>query len=120
MLMKIYLKCDSPSLATLLKAKILSNVENGKFKSWNANQIATPNNTQKTVIFHTPSSGQYDEEGKDVCFGLFVDGNTVVVIPGLLSNWCAAPDFEQQQLHLGRLTTLLLSYRPYYHSLTIS
>lgn len=119
MLMKIYLKCDSPSLATLLKVKILSNVKNGKFKTWDAKQIATPNNTHNTVIFHTPSSGQYDEEGKDACFGLYVDGSTVVAIPGLLSNWCAAPDFEQQQLHLGRLTSLLLSYRPYYHSLTI-
>ncbi len=27
---------------------------------------------------------------------------------------------DQQRLHIGRLTSLLLSYRPYFHSMTIS
>lgn len=116
---KIYLKCESQEAALRLGNKIMNDVAKGKCPTWNQKDIPGPNQTEKPVIYHKTSSGQFSEKGKDVCFGFYIEENFLVIESGLLSNWCANPDVEQQQLHFGRLTSLLLTYRPYFNELII-
>lgn len=120
MKLKISLKTGSRDEAVNLGKKILKDVKSGEWPIWGFREIAAPNMTSKPVICHDVSSGQYLDEGKDVCFGMHLDGADLIIIPGLLTNWCATPSPDQQRLHIGRLTSLLLYYRPYFHSMTIS
>ncbi len=119
MTLKIYLKCESQEAAKRIENKILNDVVKGKCPTWESMTIPSPNKTVKQVIYHKTSSQQFTERGKDVCFGFYLKDNFLVITPGLLSNWCANPDFEQQQLHIGRLTSLLLAYRPDFKELII-
>lgn len=89
MKLKIYLKTGSQDEAVNLGKKILKDVKNGECPTWGFREIAAPNMTSKPVICHDVSSGQYLDEGKDVCFGMHLDGADLIIIPGLLTNWCA-------------------------------
>ncbi len=91
MKLKIYLKTGSQDEAVNLGKKILKDVKNGECPTWGFREIAAPNMTSKPVICHDVSSGQYLDEGKDVCFGMHLDGADLIIIPGLLTNWCAPP-----------------------------
>lgn len=120
---KIKLKLEEQVSPQTLVSKIMNDVTRGFCPTWDIKKIAIPNKGEKSVIFHSPASGQCDEPGKDVCFGFIVnpaEGHSALLVRmGLLSNWCASPDIQQQQYHVGRLVSLLLSYKPYFCSMQI-
>lgn len=117
--LKIYLKTESNEAAAKLGNRIWNDVKKGKHSTWDCMKIPSPNNSISEVIYHNPASNQFTEKGKDVCFRCSLMNNCLVISCGLLSNWCQTPCFDQQQLHLGRLTSMLLTYRPDFKELII-